>query len=324
MNLHLTKLQKQLCNALQNGLSVCPRPFAAIAKTLNSSEKKVLQRVSELKAAGIIRRICAIVNYRALGRTSTLVAAHVPEPDLQEIVDAVNSLETVSHNYLREHYYNLWFTLRGQTAGEIEQMLAGLSGRFGIDFHSMPAERIFKLDVRFDAENEGQLLADTGKVPESKSIQLNDIQKLIISKLQDGIEVVERPFDFLCSEEVDIEEVLRIITELIEIGVIRRIAAVVDHRKLGFVANVLFAAEVGRDRIEQVGKSLAGLYIVSHCYQRKTFEGWPYNLFAMMHGKDIISIQQEIDKFVRAYQIREYALLPTVAELKKEPVKYQF
>jgi len=259
-----------------------------------------------------------------LGRTSTLVAAHVPEANLRKVVDAVNCLETVSHNYLREHYYNLWFTLQGRTAEEIEATLAGLSSRFGIGFQSLPAERIFKLDVRFDAENEGQLLVDTEKVPESKSIQLNDMQRRILSKLQDGMEMVEKPFDFLCSEEVDIEKVLRIITQLIEIGVVRRIASVVDHNKLGFTANVLFAAEAGGDRIDEVGRELARLPIVSHCYERKTFEDWPYNMFAMMHGKNMGDVQRVIDEFIESEQIDSFILLPTVAELKKQPVRYHF
>jgi len=323
LNPHLTKLQRQLCNALQNGVPICQRPFAEIAKSLNSDEKKIMQQSRELEARGIIRRICALVNYRALGRISTLVAAHVPEANLQKVVDAVNCLETVSHNYLREHYYNLWFTLQVQTAEEIELALSVLSGRFGISFQSLPAGRVFKLDVRFDAENEGQLLVDTEKVPKSKSIQLNDMQRRILSKLQDGMEMVEKPFDFLCSEDVDVEKVLGIITQLIELGVVRRIAAVVDHNKLGFTANVLFAAEVGGEKIDEVGRELAMLPIVSHCYERKTFEDWPFNLFAMMHGKNMGDVQHVIDEFIESEQIDSFVLLPTVAELKKQPVKYR-
>ncbi len=102
MTLLLTKLQKQLCNALQNGLPICARPFAEIAKGLDSSEEEVLEQTHRLKNAGIIRRIGALLNYRALGMTSTLVAAHVPQENIQEVADAVNSLENVSHNYLRD------------------------------------------------------------------------------------------------------------------------------------------------------------------------------------------------------------------------------
>lgn len=323
MSSNLTGLQKQLCNALQEGLAVCERPFSEMAKLLNSNEEKVLQEINELRTGGVIRRICAPVNYHALGRKSTLVAAHVPEPDLHRVVEAVNGIEDVSHNYLREHYYNLWFTLQGQTAGQIDAALSELCARCGVDFHSLPAERVFKLDVRFDAEDCARFSEDTKDVPKNAAVELNDNQRLVLSRLQNGIKPAERAFDFLCDEQFDMEDVLRIIAELIDLGVVRRIAAVVDHRKLGFVANVLFAAEAGRDRIESSGKILAGSAMVSHCYQRRTFEGWPYNLFAMMHGKSMSDVHREINKFVEAEKMSSFQLLPTVAELKKQPVKYR-
>jgi DNA-binding Lrp family transcriptional regulator len=128
----------------------------------------------------------------------------------------------------------------------------------------------------------------------------------------------------LCGEGLERQEVLRIIQELIAKGVIRRIAAVVDHRKLGFVANVLFACEVPGDRVVEAGKRLAGLPMVSHCYERGTFKDWPYNLFAMMHGRSMGEIQQVINKFVEAEKIDSFELLQTVAELKKQAVKYRF
>jgi len=99
---------------------------------------------------------------------------------------------------------------------------------------------------------------------------------------------------------------------------------VVDHRKLGFVANVLFAAEVPQARIVKAGKRLARSEIVSHCYERETFENWPYNLFAMMHGRSMGQIQHVIDEFVEAEKIDSFRLLPTKAELKKQPVKHKF
>jgi len=99
---------------------------------------------------------------------------------------------------------------------------------------------------------------------------------------------------------------------------------VVDHRKLGFTANVLFVSEVPQDRVIRVGEELARFKVVSHCYKRGTFEGWPYNLFAMMHGKSFGDIQRVIDRFVEAEKVDLYELLPTKAELKKQPVKYQF
>jgi DNA-binding Lrp family transcriptional regulator len=323
LSLRLTKFQKQLCNALQKGLPICWRPFAEMAKDLHSDEAQVLQQTRQLKDLGLIRRISAIVNHRALGLTSTLVAAHVPEQNLPEIVEAVNSLDGVSHNYSRGHHYNLWFTLQAKTPEQIRDTLLNIGGRFGVDFHSLPVKRVFKLDVKFDAESQGQALLQQIQItPEAEPAELNENEKLILSKLQNNLEIVEEPFAFLCGEGLAKENILKITAELIDKGVIRRIAAVVDYRKLGFVANVLFAGEVPQERIVSAGKKLARFAVVSHCYERQTFEDWPYNLFAMMHGRSMGQIQRVINKFTEAEKIKSFQLLPTAAEFKKQPVKH--
>jgi DNA-binding Lrp family transcriptional regulator len=324
VSVRLTKLRKQLCNVLQGGLPICPKPYDDLAKYLNNNEETILQEIRELKESGVIRRICALINHRALGMTSTLVAAHIPEENVQEVAEAVNSLENVSHNYLREHYYNLWFTLQAESPKQIEVTVSNLSGRFGIDFYSLPIERVFKLDVRFDVEGEGQLPGDIEQIPKSKTVELNEAEKQILWKLEDDLDVISEPFDFLCSEGLEMKGVLRIIQGLIDKGVIRRIAAVIDHHKLGFVANVLFCSEVPQNRIVEAGEALARFGIVSHCYERKTVEDWPYNLFAMMHGKSMGEIQHVINKFTESEKINSFELLPTVAELKKGPVKHRF
>ena len=324
MSLHLTKLQEKLCNLLQEGLPICERPYAGLAKFLNIDETTVLQQTVELKNGGIIRRISPLINYRALGMAGTLVTAHIPEENLQEVVEAVNALENVSHNYLRKHYHNLWFTLQGQSPEQIKAAVAGLSDRFGIDFYSLPVKRVFKLNVRFDIENGGQLSGDIEQMPQTQKVKLDEKEKQILSKLQDELEVTEKPFDFLCREGLETEEVLRIIQGLFDKGVIRRIAAVVDHRRLGFTANVLFCCEVPKNRIIEAGKRLARFGLVSHCYQRETVKDWPYNLFAMMHGRSMGEIQHVINKFIEAEKIDSFEILPTAKELKKQPVKYRF
>jgi DNA-binding Lrp family transcriptional regulator len=322
--MRLRKLQKQLCNVLQDGLPICPKPYDDLAKYLNNNEETILQEIRELKESGVIRRICALINSLALGMTGTLVAAHIPEENLQEVAEAVNSLENVSHNYLREHYYNLWFTLQAESPKQIEVTVSNLSGRFGIDFYSLPIERVFKLDVRFDVEGEGQMPGDIEQIPKSKTVELNEDEKQILWKLEDDLDVISEPFDFLCSEGLETEGVLRIIQGLIDKGVIRRIAAIVDHRKLGFVANILFCSEVPRNRIVEAGEALARFGAVSHCYERKAVEDWPYNLFAMMHGKSMGEIQHVINKFAESEKIDSFELLPTAVELKKQPVKHRF
>ncbi len=321
----LTQLQKRLCNILQDGLPISQKPFAAIAQSLDSDEDAVLHEIKALKETGIIRRIGASINYAAMGKVSTLVTAHIPEEKLGEIAEAVNAIENVSHNYHRRHYYNMWFTLQGDSVSEIEDTITELSGRFGVEFHSLPVKRYFKLDVRFDAEQ--MLPAETAnveRITSTKVVELDTREKKILSKLQNGIEIIAEPFKFLRDEKLKMDEVLEIIQGLIDKGVIRRIAAVMEHRKLGFTANVLFVCKVDENKIEQAGNALARFGAVSHCYERKTFEGWPYNLFAMMHGRNMGDIQHIIDKFTKSQQIDSFELLPTITEFKKQPVRYRF
>lgn len=325
MTSNLTKFQKQLCNALQNGVPICARPFAEIAECLNVDQEQVLREASGLIEAGVIRRISATVDYRALGKTSTLVTAHVPQESVREVAEAVNSLDGVSHNYLRNHHYNMWFTLQADTAAQIDATLADLSERFGFGFHSLPVKRFFKLYVLFDAESESEvLLRDVQRIPKCEVVELSDEQKLVLSQLQRPLELTAEPFDLPYGGGVEHRDALKIITGLIDAGVIRRIAAVVNHRKLGFVANAMFAGEVPQDRIVGAGERLASLGIVSHCYERETFESWPYNLFAMCHGRSMDQIRHVVSKFTEAEKVNSFELLETAAELKKKPVKHTF
>jgi DNA-binding Lrp family transcriptional regulator len=321
----LSGFQKKLCNVLQEGLPICARPFAEIAKVLDSDEAEVLKQTAELKNLGVIRRISALVNHRALGMKSTLVAVHVPQEVFREVAEAVNSLQGVSHNYQRDHHYNLWFTLQRPTSAEIDVTLSRLSARFGVAFHGLPVKRLFKLAVRFDAESGGQqLLQGPQKTLSQEPVELNREQKQILTRLQKDLQLSKSPFDFLCGPGSSREQVLAVISELLETGVIRCIRAIVDYRKLGFMANVLFVAAVPQNEVVEAGRRLARFGVVSHCYERRTFKGWPYNLFAMMHGRNMAEIRRVIEKFVAAQKVDSFQLLPTVGELKKQPVTYAF
>ena len=321
----LTDAQRRLCNRLQDGLPLVPEPFAEIASGLQMTEAQVLAEIEALTEAGIIRRVSAMVNQRALGMSSTLATAHVPTEDLPGVIAAVNDLPGVSHNYLRQHHYNLWFTLQERSAERIDGRLRGLSSRFDVRFHSLPVTRVFKLDVRFDTENSHQVrVEDVEHVPGMEPVQLSDAHKAVLVALQGGMEVTSRPFDSIQSEGMDQDQVLGLLAELIELGVVRRVAAVLNHRKLGFNANVMFAGQVPAEHIIEAGTALARFSTVSHCYQRKTFEGWPYNLYAMLHGQNMGQIQHTIDALAETGYLITHQLLPTKAELKKQPVRHEF
>ena len=322
---NLTELQKQLCTLLQQGIPVCEKPFAKIANDLHVSTEQVLDDIRKLKDSGLIRRFRSIINHRTLGKASTLVTAHVPEEKLSDVAKSVNTLSGVSHNYLRENFYNLWFTLQAQTDEEIENILSDLRKRSGIEFYSMPVLKTFKLSVKFNVSDKEHVSNNkTSSKPKSTKVSLSENEKYILSNLQSEIEITDKPFSFLVNERMSIEDVLGIIQQLFNKGVIRRIAAVIDYKEVGFNANVMFACEVPQNKIVETGERLAGLSIVSHCYERKTFDGWPYNLFGMLHAHTMEEIKTEVNKFIKKEEITSFQLLSTISELKKEPVYHKY
>lgn len=319
----MTPLQQQILDVLQDSLSIVSRPFAAIAQTLGVSEMAILRETSALRRSGIIRRVGPILDYRALGRTSALVTAQVPEDAVEKIAAAVSALPGVSHNYLRAHRYNLWFTLQAGSDAAIESTLSRLSAEHGVAFHSLPALRFFKLDVRFPIKGSSTFIPKVSprKVSGTVShVTLTDVDKSILSWLQHGIEIVPSPFSFHDDEQA----ILMAISSLIDRGVIKRIAATIDYRRLGFTANTMFCCTVATDSVDSVGKALASLDIVSHCYERRTFPGWPYNLFAMMHAQNASDIDAAVARFTKENAIADLALLPTLREFKKSPVTLSF
>ncbi len=321
--LQLGQLDKQICDRLQKGLNLCQRPFADIAEELAVSEEEVLSRVNELLEAGVIRRLSAMINYRSLGRASTLVAAAVEADKIEEVAGVISGLENVSHNYQRDHFYNLWFTLQGQDQADIDRQLKKLSDELKVNFKSLPVVRFFKLDVNFDIAGGGDKVTE-GENGAEQVVELTDLRKKILTKIQHPIKPTSNAFDFLCDDETDIDSVLEVLRQLKNAGVVKRIAAVLNHRLLGFDANVMFVCKVEESETDSAGWRLAAYRQVSHCYQRKAFAGFDYNLFAMMHAKGMGEIVCLVDEFVASENITDYQLLTTVREFKKKPVRYQF
>jgi siroheme decarboxylase len=330
MTAALTDFQKGLCNRLQKGLPVTSQPFEYIARELGCTEEQVLRETRHLKETGVIRRIAAILDHRALGMHSTLVSAHVPDNLLPDVTGAVNQIAGVSHSYLRRHHFNLWFTLQDQTPERIDSTLADLQTRFPVEFHSLPVVTMFKLDVYFDALNSDcglrslgfardDKIADCGFPSQSPPANLTEKQRRLLSELQGHVEITSQPFNRVAEGFS-----LAALQELIDLGVIRRIAAVVDHRKLGYAANVLLVAQVPPQHIIETGRRLAQFSAVSHCYERRTFEGWPYNLYAMLHGHTPAQVQQMVEQFVREGDVLAHEMLATEVELKKHPVRLSF
>ena len=147
----MDSIDKQILNILQKEFPLEERPFQIVAERCGISEEEALSRIQKMKDDGIIRRIGAVFNGAKLGRVSTLCAARVPEDKLENFVSAVNVSKGVTHNYLRDNEYNVWFTLNAATAKELESFLADLKKKTGVtDILDMRAVRTFKIDATFE------------------------------------------------------------------------------------------------------------------------------------------------------------------------------
>lgn len=156
-----------------------------------------------------------------------------------------------------------------------------------------------------------------------KPPRLTDLEKKVIASLQGDIPIVPRPY-LLLAKEIGIPEeaFIETLQQLTEQGVIRRFGATLRHQKSGFQANAMTAWQVAEDRIEEVGRIMASFRAVSHCYRRDPAEGWPYNLYTMIHGKSETDCRETARQIAEKAGLQTYQLLFSRRELKKISMTY--
>jgi DNA-binding Lrp family transcriptional regulator len=143
-------LDRKIVNRIQKDFPIHPRPFLKIAEELDLAEETVINRINRMKGNQIIRRIGGNFTPGKVGYSSTLCAARVPSEMIEMFTDVVNSYRGVTHNYLREHDYNVWFTFIEESVDRIERNLREISGRTGIDdILNLPATDLFKISANF-------------------------------------------------------------------------------------------------------------------------------------------------------------------------------
>lgn len=147
---------KALLDIIQTDFPLVPRPYAELGKRLGIPEEEALQRVKNLRKEKIIRRMGANFQSKKLGWVSTLCAAKVPAEKMAEFVALVNAEPGVTHNYEREHAYNIWFTFIGPSREYIQERLDFLQEKTGISIINLPATRLFKIRVDFKMSEDAE------------------------------------------------------------------------------------------------------------------------------------------------------------------------
>ncbi len=147
----MDEIDKKILNILQKEFPLEEQPFLIVGQRCGISEDETIRRVKRMKKEGIIRRIGAVFEGKKLGRVSTLCAARVPEDKIDSFVKIVNASKNVTHNYQRNHEYNIWFTVSAANAKELEKFLKDVKAQTGItDILDMRAVRTFKINASFD------------------------------------------------------------------------------------------------------------------------------------------------------------------------------
>ncbi len=328
----LTEVDRELLNAVQWDFPLDPRPYAVLAARLGISEPEVRERVAHVKDAGVLRQLSAIFDTRALGYGSSLVACKVDPDRIDDAAAVISDHPGVSHNYKRNHAFNLWYTIAVPPGDVLQDHVDVLHRDAGaLVTRVLPTLKLYKIGVKLDMT--GQTAADAKtevlahERPERKAEMpapdLTDLEVSTISVVQEDLPLVERPFASQaerlgCSEH----DVLAALESFKERKLMRRFAAVMNHRSAGYKANAMGVWAVPEHRLEEIGPQMAGFARVSHCYRRPVYEDWPYSIFTMVHGMNARECEDTIGAIREETGVDEYALLWSVKEYKKTRVRY--
>jgi siroheme decarboxylase len=328
----LTELDRELLNAVQWDFPLEPRPYAALGERLGLSEPAVRERVAAVKAAGVLRQLSAIFDTRALGYDSSLVAAKIDPERIDDAAARISDHPGVSHNYKRNHAFNLWYTIAVPPGESLDEHLDVLHRESGaVVTRKLPTLRLYKIGVKLDMT--GKTAADAKaevaeherpeRRPHMDAPVLSDLEVATIRVVQEDLPLVERPFAAY-GEQIGASEdqVLELLASFKARKLMRRFAAVMNHRSAGFKANAMGVWAVPEDQLDELGPQMAGFALVSHCYRRPTYPDWPYSVFTMVHGKSARDCEATIAAVRAETGVDDYALLWSVKEYKKTRVRY--
>jgi len=329
-------IDRVLLNQIQTRFPVEANPYRTLGELANVTEQEAYEHIQGLRREGVIRRLGGVFDSHKLGYTSTLCAAKVPEDKIPILTDFLAALPGVTHNYLRNHEYNMWFTVIAPEQAGVERILTQAREISGIQaIYSLPALRMFKIKVDFDltAKPDDQNVDTLGQQPVEEQPDLESASEgnyklsaedvALVRILQGDLPASLTPFADLADEvQSTEEEVLARVRNLLQVGAMRRFGAVLRHQKAGFVANAMGVWCVPEERAVEVGKIMASFKEVSHCYQRPTLADWPYNLFTMVHGRSVDDCKVVIERIAQATGVQEYGMLFSTKELKKTSMQY--
>ena len=325
----LSDLDRKLLDLMQGSFPIAARPYEAVALEAGITEDEVLASVERLLKDRIIRQVTPIYDTRALGYGSMLVAAKVDPEHPWRAAKIVNSHPGVSHNYLRNHDFNMWFTLAVEEDSQLGlqgtlDVLQDLTGAESI--RQLPTLKLFKIRMDLEMSGDTDTLAKRGVAEEPVDLEAqdyDDFDRAVIRATQGSLPVVSEPWVGAAEElGISVDELLAHLEAMKERGLLRRVAGILYHRRAGFSANGMGVWKVPADKIAEIGPKMAAYRGVSHCYERPTYADWPYQIFTMAHGRSKEECDAILDAIAAEFPIEERATLYSSTEFKKIRLLY--
>jgi siroheme decarboxylase len=326
----LDELDRKLLNLLQGSFPIAARPYAHVAQLAGLRQQEVLDRTQRLLDERIIREITPIFDTRVLGYSSMLVAARVDSENPWRAAKIINSHPGVSHNYLRDHDFNLWFTIATEPDSPLGlegtlEVLERLTGAESV--RQLPTLRLFKIRMDLEMEKGTETLAAAAAealdYEEPEAIELSELDYAVIRATQGPMKVVPEPFDAAATQlGITQEALFEHLESMRERRALRRVAAILFHRRAGFSANGMGVWRVPEERILELGPRMASFRGISHCYQRPTYADWPYSVFTMAHGRSKEECDAILDSIAEDTGIEDRRTLYSSTEFKKVRLRY--
>ena len=326
----LDETDKQLLNLMQGRFPIERRPFARVAELAELPEDEVLERVQYLLDKRIIREITPIFDTRAFGYASMLVAAKVDAANPHRAARFINTHPGVTHNYLRDHDFNLWFTIAVEPDSKL-----GLDGTLEVmqretgaeSIRQLPTLKLFKIRMDLELVGGTDELAKAAVAEDPVELDkqpYDELDMAVIRATQGDLPVVAEPYAPAAAQlGMSVDALVEHLRGMVDRGLLRRVAAILYHRRAGFSANGMGVWQVPDERVAEVGPRMAAYRGISHCYQRPTYADWPYSIFTMAHGRS----KEECDAILDAIagenpEIEGRATLYSSTEFKKIRLLY--
>jgi DNA-binding Lrp family transcriptional regulator len=324
----LNEHERTLINHYQGGFPLIEQPFRSVADYLGCTERTLLYTLGRLLDSGVLSRFGPLYDAVKLGGGLTLAAMSVPEQCYDRVTEQVNGFDAVAHNYRRDHTLNMWFVIATASPEQIDHALQQIQQLTGFRVYSFPKQHEFYVGLwlKLDTCNRVTTVPlptaiTTTAVSSTGDYAPDELDRRIINATQAGLPLTNAPYQAIAQLcQCSSQQVKQRLQQMLEGGIIRRIGAVPNHYRLGLMANGMTVWDIPDDSAMALGSRIGQLDFVSHCYLRPRHDPvWPYNLFAMVHGRTRDEVDDKIEQIaaITGKDSRAHETLYSSAILKK-------